>query len=258
VSGAPINLTNGNTYIQQKDVAVPGLGGGLNLQRTWNSIWPAAEPGPQSGLFGPNWRSTYEESISPGTGNAVGYQVYAQSDGGIWYFGGTGSTLTLSSPANVTATLTHNSTQWTLTFQSGEQRIFSFTSGLLTAIVDRNGNTTNLTYDTNGTRLITITDPVSRHLNFTYGTGSAAGRVITVASDVGLTLSYSYDTQGRLIQVTKPDLNTLNFTYNTQSLITAVTDTSGKTLEAHTYDTSGRGLTSSRANGVDAVTISYH
>src|ERR1700682_6640240 len=34
VAAQPINLTNGNTYIQQTDVRIPGLGGGLNLERT--------------------------------------------------------------------------------------------------------------------------------------------------------------------------------------------------------------------------------
>lgn len=31
----------------------------------------------------------------------------------------------------------------------------------------------------------------------------------------------------------------------------------GKLLEGHTYDPQGRGLTSTRANGVDSVTVSY-
>ena len=31
----------------------------------------------------------------------------------------------------------------------------------------------------------------------------------------------------------------------------------GVSLEAHTYDTQGRGLTSNRANGVDSVTLTY-
>ena len=37
------------------------------------------------------------------------------------------------------------------------------------------------------------------------------------------------------------------------NFITAVLDNSGKILESHTYDASGKGLTSSRAGGVDAV-----
>src|SRR2546430_10394218 len=41
---------------------------------------------------------------------------------------------------------------WTITFQNGEQRRFDGTSGMLTSIIDRNGNTTTLT-DRKSTRL---------------------------------------------------------------------------------------------------------
>ncbi len=131
------------------------------------------------------------------------------------------------------------------------------TSGKLIEIIDRNGNITQFTYDTN-VRLVTVTDPASRHLYFAYGSGGSSYLVSGVTSDFGVSLSYSYDTQGRLSLVTEPDLSTLSFQYNSQSLISTVTDSQGKTLESHTYDSSGRGLTSSRANGVDSVTISYN
>jgi YD repeat-containing protein len=155
------------------------------------------------------------------------------------------------------ATLTADSalTQWTLTFQNGEQRIFSYTSGSLESIIDRNGNTTQLTYD-GLNRLVTVADPGGRHLYFGYANNTSY-LVTSVTSDVGLSLSYTYDSQGRLIQVTEPDLSTLSFAYDSNSLITSVTDSNGKILESHTYDSEGRGLTSSRANGVEAVTVSY-
>jgi YD repeat-containing protein len=256
VAGKPINLTNGNTYIQQTDLRIPGLGGGLGLERTWNSIWPTSLSGFQTGMFGPNWRSTYEERVFLGTGVYSGYMLYLRANGGLWVFSSNGSSWNLAAPASVVATLTQNGTQtWTLAFQNGEQRIFSYASGSLTSIKDRNGNTTSLSYD-GSNRLVTVTDPASRTLTFTYG-GSFSNAVTSLSSSVGISLSYSYDTQGRLIQVTKPDLTIVSFTYNTQSLITAVTDSQGKTLESHTYDTKNRGLTSSRAGGVDAVTIAY-
>jgi YD repeat-containing protein len=216
--------------------------------------------GIQVGLFGTNWRSTYEETITAGSGVYVNYMLYWKADGGFWVFGpGNGTTWPLASPtsANASLTLTNNGTQWTLTFQNGEKRNFTYATGLLSSIVDRNGNTTQLSYDSGGTRLITVTDAASRHLNFAYNSPFSSRLITGVSSDVGQTLSYSYDSQGRLIQVTKPDLSTISFTYNAQSLITTVTDSNGKTLESHTYDSNGRGLTSSRANGVDAVTISY-
>lgn len=81
----------------------------------------------------------------------------------------------------------------------------------------------------------------------------------SVTSDVGISLSYSYDGQGRLTQYTKPDKTTVSFQYNAANpmLITAVLDQNGVILESHSYDNLSRGLTSSRANGVESVTITY-
>ena len=252
-AGAPINLATGNTYIKEMDVAVPGLSGGLSLVRTWNSSWPSTQTAFQVGIFGPNWRSTYEERVFVGSD---GYLKYARGDGCFWSFGWSGYFVWgLVAPHNVSATLINGPSYWTITFQNGEQRRFDNASGSLIAIIDRNGNTTQLAYD--GThRLVTVTDPASRTLTFTYQSPTSS-LVTGVSSSVGTSLSYSYDTQNRLTQVTNPDSSTLNFTYNSQSLITSVIDSNGKVLESHTYDSQNRGLTSVRANGVEAVTVSY-
>ena len=254
--GHPISLADADTYIQQTDVKVPGLSNGLSLVRTWHSKWSSIQSGFQVGLFGPNWRSTFEEQIFLGSDD---YLRYVRGDGDFWSFGFSSyGVYKLAAPQNEAATLNPPSTStpyWTLKFQNGEQRHFDSTTGFLTAIIDRNGNTTTLTYDS-ASRLATITDAASRHLTFTYG--SPSSHLVTgVSSDVGISLSYAYDSQGRLSQVTKPDQSTLSFTYNSQSLITAVTDSNGKILESHTYDSSGRGLTSARAGGIEAVTITY-
>jgi YD repeat-containing protein len=251
-TSSPISLASGNTYIEENDIRVPGLGGGLTLVRIWNSIWPSTQTALQIGMFGPNWRSNFEESVFVGADH---YMKYARGDGGFWSFGYNGQAYVPVSPGNITATLVQGSGYWTLTLQSGEQRIFDgTTTGKLTEIIDRNGNTTQLSYDSLG-RLVTVTDPASRHLYFSY---AGSGALVTgVTSDVNLSLSYSYDNQGRLIQYTKNDGTTVSFQYDSNSLISLVTDQNGKVLESHTYDSNGRGLTGSRANGVDAVTISY-
>jgi YD repeat-containing protein len=252
-AGGPISLATGNTFIRQTDVSLPGLGGGLTLTRTWNSVWPPTQIASSIGLFGPNWRSTYEERIFMSGDN---YLKYARSDGSYWSFGlNSAGNLVVAAPANVSATLSQPSSYLLLKFQNGEQRQFNPATGLLTAIIDRNGNTTQLTYDSSN-RLVTVTSPASQHLYFNYQSGSSL-LVTSVTSDFGVTYSYSYDAQGRLSQVTKPDQTTVSFTYNTQSLITQVTDFNGKVLESHTYDSSGRGLTSSQANGVNTMTLTY-
>jgi YD repeat-containing protein len=258
IGGNPIFLASGDTYIEQKDIRIPGLAGGLSLVRRWNSIWPANQSAVQIGLFGPNWRSTYEEQVFVGSDN---YIKYLRSDGSFWSFGIVGNgpgSWAPAAPQNVSATLTPPSTATpyiTITFQNGEQRRFDGTSGMLTTIIDRNGNTTTLTYD-GANRLATVTDPVSRQLTFTYG--SPSSHLVTgVSSSVGISLTYAYDGQNRLSQITNPDSTTISFAYDSQSRIMSVTDMNGKILESHTYDSNGRGLTSSRALGVDAITVSY-
>lgn len=251
--GSPIFLATGDTYIDETDVSLPGLGGGLSLRRRWNSLWPASEIASSIGVFGPNWRSTYEERIFMGSDN---WLKYSRADGGYWAFGlNDAGTFVVAAPANVSATLSQTATNWLVTFQSGEKRQFSLATGLLTAIIDRNGNTTQIAYDSSN-RLATVTDPASRHLYFNYANGSSL-LATSVTSDFGITLSYTYDAQGRLSLVTRPGQTTVSFTYNTQSQITQVTDSNGKVLESHTYDSSGRGLTSSQANGVNSLTITY-
>jgi YD repeat-containing protein len=259
ICGSPISLTNGNVYIQQTDVKVPGLGTGLNLSRTWNSMWPPSESSISTGLFGPNWRSTYEERIFAGDDGTV---KYARADGSFWSFMlySTVSDPTYVNyqpvaPANAQASLAWSATQWTLTFNNGEQRTFDPTSGFLTSIIDRNGNTTSVSYDSLD-RLVTVADPGGRHLYFSYASDSSY-LVTNVTSDISLSLSYAYDTEGRLIQVTKPDSTTVSFVYDSNSMITAVNDNDDVLLESHTYDSAGRGLTSSRASGVQSVTVSY-
>src|SRR5438552_9256337 len=140
-AGSPISLATGNTYIEQKDVRIPGLTGGLNLVRRWNSIWPASQSALQVVLFGPNWRSTYEDQVVVGIYN---YIKYLRGDGSFWSFGTASNTpgsWAPAAPQNVSALLTTPSTAnpyWTITFQNGEQRRFDGTSGMLTAIIDSN------------------------------------------------------------------------------------------------------------------------
>lgn len=251
--GNPISLATGDTYIEENDVRIPGIGGGLQLSRTWNSIVPSIQGSSPPSAFGPHWRSTYEERVFS---SGDGYMMYSRGDGSSWAFYYTAAPgWSIAAPGNVSASLVQGTSNWTLTSQNGEKRTFDINSGNLTSIVDRNGNTTQISYDATG-RLVTITDPASRHLYFGYQNNPST-LVTSVTSDVGIALSYTYDTQGRLTQVTKPDLTTISFQYNTQSLITAVLDSNGVVLESHTYDSYGRGLTSSRAGGVDAVTVSY-
>jgi YD repeat-containing protein len=254
----PIDLATGNTYIEESDLRIPGFGGGLALSRTWNSQTPGY------GMFGLGWSSNVEDRIYMGRDYLV---KQLRGDGSIWSYGfssyspdGTAAGYLTAGPRNGGASAQLNSTSFTITLKSGEQKTFDPTSGDLLWAADRNGNKTVFSYDSSN-RLVTITDPASRHLYFTYtqiSVGAMTVNVVTsITSDSGVSVSYQYDTAARLVKVTAPDNTFLTFAYSPSSLITTVLDTSGKILESHTYDALGRGLTASRAGGVDAVTVSY-
>jgi hypothetical protein len=83
--GEPVNVTNGNMYISQADYQLPGVIGGIQIVRTYNST------SSRIGLFGRGWTTTYDEAI----------QVYDSSNlrlllgsGQAIYFSGSGGTFT--------------------------------------------------------------------------------------------------------------------------------------------------------------------
>jgi YD repeat-containing protein len=256
--GAPINLTNGNVWVEQRDYSVPGLGGGLGLVRTWNSLAGVAKSLWYAGMFGLYWTSTYEESLTGPDSN--GYLTYWRGDGSSWsfYFNSALDSYTLASPPNVRAQLVQNpvSGGFTLTLADGTQRIFN-NEDLLAAIIDRNNNQTTIAY--NSSNLLTsVTSPGGSTLTFTYGNSNQPSRVTRVQDSVGTVATYTYDSSSRLTLVSYPDGSALSFTYDPNaSMLLSVTDSRGKLLEAHTYDSLGRGLSSTRANGVDSISLVY-
>jgi YD repeat-containing protein len=236
---------------------VPGLGGGLELVRTWNSLYGSSAPSYYATMFGLNWVSTYEESLTgPDSNN---YLTYWRGDGSSWsfYYNSALNSYSLASPPNVRAQLVSNPTGgFTLTLADGTQRVFN-SQNLLSTIIDRNNNQTTIAYDSSN-RITSVTSAGGSTLRFTYGNSNNPYQATTVQDSVGTVATYTYDSSARLTLVTYPDGSALNFTYDpNSSMILSVTDSQGKLLEAHTYDAQNRGLTSTRANGVDSVSLSY-
>jgi len=258
-AGQPIDLSSGNTYIKRTDVRLPGLGGGLTLSRTWSSMGGG-------GIFGAGWTSNYDESVYPGND---GTMKYLRSDGSVWSFAlvavnnqvPSPPVYQLIAPANGQATMTELTSPpppgssfatisgWMVTFENGEQRIFTIAppfinyngappnnGGPLTLIIDRNGNATALTYQVNqgGSLhpLLSVTDPVGRHLYFTY---NISGVLTNVSSDPGSGINVTYTPVptiggGSQWVVTQADGTFETFTYDVFGNVVQVTDTYGKIL----------------------------
>ena len=106
-------------------------------------------------------------------------------------------------------------------------------SGLQTARVDRNGNTTTYAYDGQD-RLISIADPV--------------GKVTTLASvtdPANRVTTFAHDADGNMTQVTFPDTTSHSFGYDSRHLMTS--ETNGRNLTTtRQYDFTGRFIQSTR------------
>jgi RHS repeat-associated protein len=256
MAGSPINLINGNVWTQQKDYSLPGFGGGLQLARTWNSLWPSSQSPAPAGTFGLGWWSTYEERL---TISAQGAITYWRGDGDYWFFtaGSDSGSYVLVSPPDERVSLQYASLtgQYTMTFKDGSTRIFNG-NGYLLSLADRNGNQTTIAYDSSN-RIKTVMDPANRVLTFNYANSAIPNLASSVQDAVGVIANYAYGANGNLTQVTYADGSFLAMAYDGSNQLTSVTDTNGKTLETHTYDSTRRGLTSQRANGVDAVSVSF-
>jgi hypothetical protein len=212
----PINFANGDTWITQQDYSIPGLGGGLALTRTWNSLWPLMQPPEESGIFGDSWRSNFEERIQTLTGGVV---QYWKGDGCrlFYLYNSMSGTYSLTAPADDQTTLSFNSgtAQWTISQKDGTSRIFN-SGGYLTSIVDRNGNTTTISVDaTHQNRIASVTDASGHVLTFNYANASYPRLCTSISDAVGTFTTYNYDfTTARLTQVQYPDNSQFNFQYN--------------------------------------------
>jgi YD repeat-containing protein len=93
----------------------------------------------------------------------------------------------------------------------------------LTSIVDRNGNTTTLTY-TNGD-LTSVTDTYGRSITLTY---NSQRKLEAIADPAGRLTTFQYDSTGRqLTKITDPIGNTIQYSYNFLYQLTGKVDRMG-------------------------------
>jgi RHS repeat-associated protein len=244
--GKPINVTNGNMYLQQGDYQLPSVGFGMNVTRTYNS------DSQRIGLFGRGWATAYDESILAYDNNMVRFN---QGDGRAIYFARpVGSSDGLAPlEGDFHGSLSQNGgSGFTLSFTDGSAQEFN-SAGKLLSLNDRNGNTTTLTYGGNGF-LSSVTDPFGRVLTVTT---NAAGQVTSISDTLGTVATYLYGGSSELLSVIYADNSAFNFSYDGSLRLTTVTDALGNIVESHSYDGQGRALTSEKQGGVEHYSLSY-
>lgn len=137
-----------------------------------------------------------------------------------------------------------------------DTREYFDTSGLLTRIEYRGGESLDFTYDASD-RLATVNDEGGHALTFAFDT---LDRIQTMTTPDGI-FSYGYDADNNLTQVTWPDTTNRTYHYEDTSYVNALT---GITNEANTriatwgYDSQGHAIHSEHAGGVDGYDVSYN
>lgn len=242
--GGPVNVTNGNMYLQQADYNLPSVGPGLNITRTYNSILRT------TGLFGYGWSTVYDESITAYGPTFVRLNL---PDGRAVYFTRTSNSAPFSALEKDFHGQINQDTDgsFTLTFQGGSIHRFN-SAGKLLSLTDRYANQTTLSY-TSG-NLESVTDPFGRVLSVNT---NANGQVISINDAQGPVANYSYGASNQLLSVTYADNSAFQFNYDENLRLTSVIDALGNVVESHTYDSQGRAVTSEKQDGVERYTLEY-
>jgi len=162
--------------------------------------------------IGNGWSHNYEISLQTGANGSVTLWIEGRRRiytlyGNIYY-----------PPTGDFSTLVKNSDgTYSITEKDGLKRNFS-SSGTITSLVDRNGNTLTFTY-TSG-KLTTITDPNGRSAILAY---DANNKLTTITDPKGNVYTFAY-TGGSLTSVTNPDSGQWKYSYGANGLLATKID----------------------------------
>jgi RHS repeat-associated protein len=202
-----VNVANGDTVVSHTDLDIPGRGPDLSLTRTYHAL------GYLNGLFGQGWTSELDEQLTiPGDGSVM----YREADGGIHVFLPNGSGGYLTSPGLFVTLVQNGDGTYTLTSADQTKTNFS-SSGLLTSVVDRNGNTLTVSYT--GGLPTTVTDAAGRTLTISY----TSGHVTSIAAPGSRSYGYAYDGNGNLTDYTDPSGVVTHYTYDSSHRLLTIT-----------------------------------
>jgi RHS repeat-associated protein len=253
----PVNVTNGNMWLQETDYRLPGIGENINITRTYNSVIQS------SGFFGYGWRTDLDSAIVSYDADSIGLDI---GTGRRYYFINNGANTFLPVNGLINASIAKNTdSTYTLTYKDGRVHKYH-ANGRLNWMKDPNGNQTTLSYSgANGAGNITgITDGFGHTLTIVTNTNGTVQKMYdSLGSSSDPFATYDYDTgTTRLKTVTYRDGSKYKYEYDTttasgKTLLTTVKDALDNVLETHAYDSQARATTSEVAGGYEKYTFDY-
>ncbi|HEX2270188.1 MAG TPA: IPT/TIG domain-containing protein, partial [Pyrinomonadaceae bacterium] len=248
--GNPIDFSTGMKIEQAEDFSFGGSLGGVQLVRIYTSDMSASNT---TGRFGRGVRDNFDVRLTGAwtVGGAGRVRMPYDVNGRLYNYAGTDSdgvlVFTTNTRAGQLGDAVRKLTDGTFEYRFADGNLLRFNpAGILTALVDRNGNATTLSYT--GANLTTITDAAGRSVTLTY-----SGSLITRATDpIGRTWNYTYGVSGGtgnlLLTVSGPLNQTWRYAY-TGARLSSVTDPRGVVIKQITYDTGGRVIQQRFADG---------
>lgn len=212
--GDPVNVANGNMYLEAIDLDVAARGFPIQLVRSYNN--QSAVVGP----FGLGWTHNYNMSIRVLT-NSI---EVTDDTGGVYALTRSGSDFVTT--LDLGWRITPDGTDYVMRNRTGFQWKFG-SGGRLRSMTDTNGNQASFTYDAAG-RLTTATDAAGRQFAFSY---DARNRITAVQDPTGRRVSYTYDAGDHLVSFTNVAGNRTSYTYETGAVadqnLNSITDAEG-------------------------------
>jgi YD repeat-containing protein len=228
-----ISRTEGNLTERVSVATVrSSTGPTLDLSVTYNSYNADGSRATVDTVLGYGWTHSYNVFLFGQLGALFRYD----GDGRVtrYSLGPGGSFITAP---GYFETLTQSGTTFTLTQKDQTKYTFQSVAGTpflvsgavyrLTAIVDRNGNTTTLGYSDGN--LMSVTDTYGRAITFHY---NAQNHIDSITDPLGRVTTFQYDSTGHLLtKITDPMPNSIQYTYDTLYQLTNKVDKDGRTFE---------------------------
>ena len=247
--GNPVSPVTGGKLEAVIDYQMGG-GTGLQFGHTYNSQGRYRVPGGGPFISGSAdyWRFTYERHLVPINNNPQLTAIVQREDGTVEEFDGSGNEILNRTGAADRLTAKAGG-GWTLKLANQDTETYD-PIGNFTTYTTRAGVVTTVTYGSNG-RMSRVVDSFGDTLTFGYNTGNQLTSV--TLPDGTSTISYAYDSFGRLMTVAYADQTSVTYEYEDQGnawLLTGITDESGQRYASYVYSPQGILTHEEHAGGV--------